>query len=139
MNGKRQLFILYYAGHAAAPGRFNNLDITSKISLDKINGSQLNMSLIKDSLKELALTSKGSNVLILLDCCCAAVARRGTISRERVELMAATASGGISNSRQDGKNFTQHWCQAFEELPTVGQPFDCDDIKTTINSIYNLE
>jgi len=140
MTGRRKLFILHYAGHAIATSTSNSLIITSKIDGDDASASKLNMTLIKDALKDLASTSKGLDVLLVLDCCCAAVAGRGMVtSGERVELMAATSGGGISNSRLDGKTFTQHWCQAFEKFLESGQPFCCNDIETTINSTVTLE
>lgn len=140
MTGKRRLFILHYAGHAVAASTSDNLTITSRISQGDINGSHLNMTLIRDSLKDLASNSEGLDVLILLDCCCAAIAGRGRlISGKRVELMAATSTGGISNSRKDGKTFTEHWCIAFDNILELGQPFDCTDIAKSINSHYNLE
>jgi len=77
--------------------------------------------------------------LLLLDCCCAAVAGRGVVvGGGRVELMAATSGGGISNSRLDGKTFTMHWCEAFEEFLKCAQSFTCNDIETLINSSINL-
>jgi hypothetical protein len=140
MTGRRKLFILHYAGHAIAAGTSNSLIITSTIDGDDDKTSNLNMTLIKDALKDLASTSVGLDVLLVLDCCCAAVAGRGRVtSGERVELMAATSGGGISNSRKDGKTFTQHWCLAFDKFLERGQPFCCNDIETTINSNFTLE
>ena len=145
MRGTRRLFILHYAGYAVAASTHNaltGLTLTSRISQGGINGSRLDMSLINDALKILTSTSQGLDILILLDCCCTAAAERATATAgagARVELMTTTSAGGLSNSRLDGKTFTKHWCEAFEEFLTIGQPFNCCQIKSAINSNYNLE
>jgi len=140
MTGHRQLFILHYAGHALATSASNSLFITPRIALQEFQGPMLNMSLIKEALKDMAGASKkGLDVLLLLDCCCAAVAGRGMVNGGRMELMAATSGGGISNSRVDGDTFTQYWCRAFNNFMVLNQPFSCSDIESNINSNFDLE
>ena len=56
-----------------------------------------------------------------------------------MELVAATARKGISNSRKDGRTFTQHWCEAFTRLLEIGEPFTCDDIIKGITPDPELE
>jgi Caspase domain len=138
MQGTRRLFILHYAGHAIGAATCDNLIITSKISHCEINESSLNMTLIKNYLKDLASRSSGLDILLMMDCCCASISSQGmgTVG-ETVELMAATSSGGLSNQRQDGKTFTERWCEAFENFLSRGGPFDCDDIFAYIN--FDLE
>jgi hypothetical protein len=146
MQSKRRLFILHYAGHGTANEK---LLITPRIgvTIDKddpnsnAKGPNLNMSLIKDSLQTLAANSSGLDILILLDCCCASTAGRGmdTIIGERLELMAATSRGGISNLRRDGKTFTQNWCEAFETFLDLRKPFNCNDLLKFINKDAELE
>jgi hypothetical protein len=98
------------------------------------------MTLLRESLMEMVGRTSGLDVLILLDCCCAAVAGRGRGTKgQRLELMAATSGGGLSNSRKDGKTFTQNWCQAFEHYIAQGKPFNCDDILIFINEDNKLE
>jgi hypothetical protein len=139
MTGERQLFIVHYAGHAIAAATSDNLIITSKIAEGEFAGPQLNMSLIKETLKEMASTSPGLDVLLLLDCCCSSMAGRGKGHiGERMELMAATSTGGLSNSRKDGKTFTQHWCAAFDRFMELKKPFTCNDIESAINAHYDL-
>lgn len=141
MPGKRKLFILHYAGHAIAASKSNSLIITARIGQEESEGPQLDMSLIRDSLQVVVKSSPGLDILLLLDCCCAAVAGRGSDTiGQRMELMAATSSSGLSNSRQDqGKTFTQYWCEAFDQFFEVGLPFDCTDIEKVINANFNLE
>ena len=75
-----------------------------------------------------------------MDSCCAAIAGRGGKAKgSRVELVAATARKGISNSRKDGRTFTQHWCEAFTKLLEIGKPFSCEDIINDIISDSELE
>ena len=152
MDGKRKLFIFHYAGHATSSTRSGgNLFLTPRISHQEGEDDddaghtgtvtpRYNMSLIRDLLRDLASNTFGLDILILLDCCCAATAGRGKVARgERVELMAATSGGGISNSRLDGTTFTQHWCQAFDGLLERGGSFTCDDILSTINEECHLD
>jgi len=144
LTGARQLFILHYAGHGTGETTHNNLIITSRISQGAdISGSResrLNMTLVRDTLQDLATNSLGLDVLIVLDCCSASIAGRGKITTgERVELMAATSAGGISNSRMDGETFTIQWCRAFNAHFKAGKPFDCDKIMSHINKNAQLE
>ena len=75
-----------------------------------------------------------------MDSCCAAIAgRSGKPKSARVELMAATARKGVSNSRRVGRTFTQHWCEAFTKLLEIGKPFTCDDIIKDMTPYYELE
>jgi hypothetical protein len=75
-----------------------------------------------------------------MDCCCAGISGRGGKAKgARVELMAATARKGISNSREDGWTFTRHWCQPFTKLLDLGKSFTCDDIIKDINPDPELE
>ncbi|KIL66092.1 hypothetical protein M378DRAFT_430054 [Amanita muscaria Koide BX008] len=127
--GSRKLFILHYAGHAIAGSTSNNLIITPKIGQELGKGPEINMSHIKDGLNDTVSKSLGLDVLLVMDSCCAAIAGRGgKVKGARVELMAATARKGISNSGKDGRTFTQHWCEAFTKLLEIGKPFTCDDI-----------
>ena len=141
LTGARRLFILHYPGHGVGGDDNNNLIITSRISTrNEINGSHLNMTLVRDTLRDLASTNDGLDVLILLDCCSASLAGRGKISTgKRVELMAATSAGGLSNSREDGETFTMYWCRSFDGLMKEGVPFDCDAIVSSINKHPELE
>jgi hypothetical protein len=128
-SGGRKLFILHYAGHAIAGSAPDSLIITPKIDQELGCGPEMNMSLIKDQLKDLGSKSLGLDVLLVMDSCCAGIAGRGGKAKgARVELMAATARKGISNSRRDGRTFTQHWCEAFTKLLDIGEPFTCGDI-----------
>jgi hypothetical protein len=141
LTGARRLFIFHYPGHGASDRNTNNLIISSKISKGKrINGSHLNMTLIKDTLRDLASTCVGLDVLILLDCFPASLGRRSKTSiGRRVELMAATSAGGLSNSREGEETFTIYWCRSFDKLMKVGEPFDCDAIMSSINEELGLE
>ena len=137
IQGRRRLFILHYAGHAISAAPSNELVI-----IPKVDSPRMSMTYLRDGLKHLAEDTDGLDVLIVLDCCCAAIAGRGTvIGGSRVELMAATSPNGISNSREDrpGRTFTEHWCEAFKAHLAVGKPFNCDDIRKTINSDHDLE
>ena len=135
MSMTRRLFVLHYAGHAFGLSTSDNLTITSRISEGEINGAHLNFTFIRDALKNLAAMSEGLDVLLVLDCCFAAIAGRGLPPMgERMELMAATSAGGISNAREDGATFTQYWCRAFNTLLEAGDPFNCDKIMSIINS-----
>ena len=141
MTGNRKLFILHYAGHGIAGGTSDSLFIAPTLSKEE-NVPKLDMSYIKNGLKLLASSpgpSEGLDVLLLMDCCCASIAGRGRIKGARVELMAATSASGISNTREDGDTFTQHWCRAFNQLFALNQPFNCDDLVSCINSHTNLE
>ena len=136
----RRLLILHYAGHAIASSTSKTLIITPKIGQELGCGPQMNMSLMKDLLKDLASTSLGLDVLLVMDSCCAGIAGRGREAKStRVELVAATARKGVSNSRQDGQTFTQHWCEAFTRLLKIGKPFTCDDIIKCITPDPELE
>jgi len=142
IQGKRKLFILHYAGHAIASAPSNILIITSRISKGEFLGPQMSMTYIRDGLKLLAGDTEGLDVLVVLDCCCAAIAGRGKlIGGKRMELMAATSPAGLSNSREDypGLTFTQHWCAAFEHYLKLERPFNCEDIRNFINALHDLE
>jgi len=142
MTALRKLFVLHYAGHGAPSNNASHLIITSTICNEPLaTAPHLNMSYIKESLRELASTTSGLDILLILDCCCAATAGRGAtqIVGERLELMAATSSRGLSNSRLDGITFTQSWCVAFETLFNRGKSFTCDDIHLCITKEQELE
>jgi hypothetical protein len=128
-SGNRKLFIFHYAGHAIAGSTPDSLIITPKMGQELGSGPEMNMSRIKEELKDMCSKSLGLDVLFVMDSCCAAIAGRGAKAKgARVELVAATARKGISNSREDGRTFTQHWCEAFTKLLEIGTPFTCDDI-----------
>ncbi|KAF8348863.1 hypothetical protein F5887DRAFT_539027 [Amanita rubescens] len=128
-SGRRKLLILHYAGHAIAGSTPDSLIITPKTGQELGDGPEMDISLIKNSLKDLASNSSGLDVLLVIDSRCAAIAGQGGKTKgARVELVAATARKGISNSREDGRTFTQHWCEAFTRLLEMGEPFTCDDI-----------
>jgi hypothetical protein len=138
--GSRKLFILHYAGHAIAGSTPDSLMITPNIGQELGSGPEMNMSVIKDILKDMSSKSSGLDVLLVMDCCCAAIAGRGEKAKgARVELMAATARKGISNSRKNGWTFTQDWCAAFTKLLETGNPFTCDDIIKDITPDSELE
>jgi len=142
LKGRRKLFILHYAGHGIAAAASNTLVITSRIAKGEFKGPQMSMTYIRDGLMHLAADSDGLDILIVLDCCCAAIAGRGRLfGGKRVELMAATSPGGLSNSREDHPEltFTQRWCTSFENFLELGIPFDCDDLKKSINVAHGLE
>lgn len=140
----RRLFILHYAGHAVPSKKSDDLLITPYIGDEDDSESDppkpdLNMTWIRNGLKELAEKSQGLDILIVLDCCYSAIAGRGSgYKGERVELMAATSAGGISNSRKDGHTYTMYWCEAFNRLLEAGKPFHCEDINSDINSNRKL-
>src|SRR5260370_1331176 len=97
----------------------NTLVIASRIAKGEFKGPQMSMTYIRDGLMHLAADSDGLDILIVLDCCCAAIAGRGRLfGGKRVELMAATSPGGLSNSREDHPEltFTQRWCTSFENF-----------------------
>jgi hypothetical protein len=73
-SGSRKLFILHYAGHAIAGSTPDSLIITPKIGQELGRGPEINMSLIKDELKVTGSQSSGLDVLLVMDCCCAAIA-----------------------------------------------------------------
>jgi hypothetical protein len=74
--------------------------------LNREEGS-IDFSPLKAIVKEDAVNnSSGLDVLFIMDCCCAAIDRRGGTLGGRVEFMAATAPSGISNVRVDGITFT---------------------------------
>jgi hypothetical protein len=139
----RQLFILHYAGHARADSTSDNLIIVPTIDQEINQKPQINMTYIKNGLKSLCSISMGLDVLLVMDCCCASVVGRqaddNTPKGARVELMAATSPKGISNSRDDGDTFTEHWCAAFTSLLESGMAFTCTDIIGVINSHSSLE
>ena len=88
----------------------------------------------------MASNSSGLDILLVIDSCCAATAGRGGKAKgARVELMAATARKGVSNSRKDGWTFTQHWCKAFTRRLEMRKPFTCDNIVEDINPDSELE
>ena len=139
-SGRRKLLILHYAGHAIAGSTPDSLIITPKIGQELGGGPEVDMSLIKNILKDLASKSLGLDVLLVIDSCCAGIAGRGGKAKgARVELVAATARKGIGNSRKDGRTFTQHWCEAFTRLLEIGEPFTCDDIVKNITPDPELE
>jgi hypothetical protein len=87
--------------------------------LDQEEGS-IDFSPLKAIVKEDAVKSSGLDVLFIMDCCCAAIDRRGGTLGGRVEFMAAsTAPSGISNARVDGITFTQDLCEAFSSRTGV--------------------
>ncbi len=135
----RRLFILHYAGHATGDSTSDNLIITPRIGQEIEQEPNINISLVKENLKALCSKVLGLDVLLVMDCCCAAVAGRGKVKGARVELMAATSPKGISNSRLDGPTFTDRWCTAFTELLATGAAFTCTDIIGNINSRPDLE
>ncbi|KIL66074.1 hypothetical protein M378DRAFT_161299 [Amanita muscaria Koide BX008] len=135
----RKLFILHYAGHAIAGSTPDTLIITPKIGQELGKGPEMNMSVIKDELKNMSSRSLGLDVLLVMDSCYVAITGRGRKAKgARVELMAATATArkGISNSR---RTFTQHWCEAFTKLLEIRKPFTCDDIINDITPGPELE
>jgi hypothetical protein len=139
-SGNRNLFILHYAGHAIAGSTVDTLIIVPKLGQELGSGPEIDMSWIKDGLKLEASRSLGLDILLMMDSCCAAIAGRGgNASGSRVELVAATARKGISNSRKDGRTFTQHWCEAFNKLLAIGNPFTCNDINNDIIPDAELE
>jgi len=132
-SGSRKLFILHYAGHAIAGRTLDSLIIVPQLGQELGSGPEIDMSVIKDELKVTASDCSGLDILLVMDSCCAAIAGRGRKAKgSRVELVAATARKGISNSRTDEQTFTQHWCEAFTKLLEIGKPFTCDIIKVII-------
>jgi len=137
---RRKLFILHYAGHAIAGSTPDSLVITPRIGQELGKGPEMDISPIKDQLKIRGSKSPGLDILLVIDSCCAAIAGRGGVTiGARVELMAATARKGISNSRKDEWTFTQHWCEAFTKRLEMGNPFTCDDIVKDIIPDPKLE
>jgi hypothetical protein len=131
--GRRKLFILNYAGHAIAGSTTGSIIITPKIGQELGDGPEMDISPIKDLLKDM-------DVFLVIDSCCAGIAGRGGKAKgARVELMAATARKGVSNSRNDGRTFTEHWCEAFTGRLKMGKPFTCDDIVKDITPHSQLE
>jgi hypothetical protein len=139
-SGSRKLHILHYAGHGIAGGTADTLMITPSTGQDLGVGPEMNMSLLKGFLKDLASRCLGLDVLLVMDSCCA-IAGQGERVAEgtRVEFMAVTAPKGLSNRRMDGHTFTMHWCEAFTRLMDIGEPFTCDDLITDIKSHTELE
>ncbi len=142
LRGRHNLFILHYASHTIAAAPSNMLIITSRIGQKKFRGPQMSMTYLRDRLILLAADTEGLNILIMLDCCCAAIARWSKlIGSKRVELMAATSPAGISNLKQDHPDltFTQHWSAAFKHYPELGHPFNCENLRSFINAQCDLE
>ena len=141
-SGSRKLFILHYAGHAI-PGRtLDSLSIVPQLGQELGSGPEVEMSIIKDHLKATASNCSGLDILLVMDSCRAAIAGRGRKAEgSRVEHVAAIARKGVSNTRKDGRTFTQHWCKAFTKLLEIGKPFTCDDIINDIipNSELDLQ
>jgi len=139
LTGHRRLFILHYAGHAVPGSTTRDLTLVPKIGQEKDEGPTFDFSLVKAMLKGDAAVNSGLDVLFVMDCCCAAIGGRGGTVGARVELMAATSPGGISNARVDGDTFTQDWCKAFDKLSAGGDPFTCYDIINEVNSGLKIE
>jgi hypothetical protein len=139
-SGRRKLFILHYAGHAIAGSTAGRIIIIPKLDQELGDGPEMDISPIKDQLKDMGSKSLGLDVLLVIDSCCAGIEGRGGKAKgARVELMAATARKGISNSRNDGRTFTEHWCEAFTRHLEMGKPFTCDDIVKDITPHSQLE
>ena len=82
-SGRRKLLILHYAGHAIAGSTPDSLIITPKIGQELGGGPEIDMSLIKNILKDLASKSLGLDVLLVIDSCCASIAGRAGRPRVR--------------------------------------------------------
>ena len=141
---KRSLFIFHYAGHATAKSTSNDLILT-EINPHTQLGDELDekyttdFSLIKKCLILASSKNPKMDVLMLMDCCCAAVAGRGGVRPSgRVEFVAATTPTGIANTRVDGQTFTQAWCTAFQTLFEQGHEFTTNDIIQGVNADREL-
>ena len=130
--GNRQLFILHYVGHAVATSTSSRLVITPKIAHGEFVGPQLNMTLVKDALKDLATTSPGLDILLVMGCL-TSLAESTRVEGARVELMAATSFEDTSKGRNES-TFTEKWCTAFTKLRKTGVPFTSNDIIDSVNS-----
>jgi hypothetical protein len=73
----RKLFILHYVGHAIVGSAPDSLIITPEIGQELGSGPEMNMSLIKDALKDMSSKLLGLDFLLVMDSCCAATAGRG--------------------------------------------------------------
>jgi hypothetical protein len=138
-RNKRTLFIFHYAGHATANSTSNDLILTEIDQATQL-GAELegkfkrSFTPIKSSLIEASSHNPNMDVLMIMDCCCAAVAGRGKARLSgRVEFVAATTPTGVPNQRSDGQTFTQAWCAAFQTLFDKCQEFTTDDIITIVN------
>ncbi|KAF8224179.1 hypothetical protein L208DRAFT_1312872 [Tricholoma matsutake] len=139
-SGCCKLFILHYAGHTITGSTPDSLVIIPKIGQELGGGPEVDMSSLKDLLKDMGSKSLGLDVLLMIDSCCAGIAGWGGKAKgARVEVMAATACKGISNLRRDGWTFMQHWCEAFSRHLEMGKPFTCDDIVKDITPNPELE
>ena len=76
-SGRRKLLIIHYAGHAIAGSTPDSLIITPKIGQELGSGPEMDMSLIRNILKDLASKSLGLDVLLVIGSCCAGIAERG--------------------------------------------------------------
>ena len=76
-SGRRKLLVLHYAGHFIAGSTPESLIITPKIGQELGGGPEIDMSLIKNILKDLASKSLGLDVLLVIDSCCAGIAGWG--------------------------------------------------------------
>ena len=103
----RRLFILHYAGPVIASSTSDSLTIAPKIGQELDSGSEIDMSYIKDGLKDMASKSEALDVLLVMDSCRSTISGRSRNTRgARVELMAAPVGKGVSNSKIDGRTFT---------------------------------
>ena len=82
-SGRRRLLIPHYAGHAIAGSTPDSPIITPKIGQEPGGGPEIDMSFIKNTLKELASKSLGLDVLLVIDSCCAGIAGHGGKVRVR--------------------------------------------------------
>ena len=74
---KRSLFIFYYAGHATKNSTSDSLTLTALSEEDTKNeNTKRDFTLMKDSLLRAAKANPFMDVLMVMDCCCAAVGGR---------------------------------------------------------------
>ena len=124
--GNRQLFILHYAGHAVATSTSSRLVITPKIAHGEFVGPQLNMTLVKDALKDLATTSPGLDILLVMGCF-TSLAESTRVEGARVELLHSripVKDGMNPRSRRNGVQL----------LPSFGR-LECPSPPTTSSTV----
>ncbi|KAN0075111.1 hypothetical protein V8E54_007722 [Elaphomyces granulatus] len=136
LSDQRRLLNFHYVGHAVRGSTSNRLELTPKIGDDE---GTLDFSAVKDMITKNALRTAGLDVLYIMDCCCAAAGARGGSLGGRIEFMAATSPGGISNSREDGDTFTQDLSKSFVRLAAEKKHFTTFDLMDAINGLSGIE
>jgi hypothetical protein len=131
--------IFHYSGHATTNSTSNDLILTEidpATQVDELDeNNKEHFTPIKQILIKAASKNPNMDVLMIMDCCCAAVGGRGGSQRSgRVEFVAATTQPGVANTRVDGQTFTHAWSAAFKTLFDQDQEFTTCQIIDIVNT-----